>query len=201
MLVSQIKETDLTIELIDKLLFQNIEDTGENADCILVLGSLKAAKYRVPVAVEAYKAGRSKKMLLCGGKLRDFPTGKTSEAEHMCQAAIALGVAESDIILENASRNTVENILYALIKLQQTFWLNNVHRVLLVTTTYHMRRSLAIARYLFPAHITILPCPADDNHTRRDNWMNTPVSMERVKKEALKIVNYINEGVIPDFEI
>jgi len=51
MLVSKIKEEDLTIQVVDRLLFQGIEDTGETADCILVLGSVKAAKYRVPVAV------------------------------------------------------------------------------------------------------------------------------------------------------
>ena len=201
MLVSQITEKDLTIEVIDKLLFQGLEDTGENADCIIVLGSIKAAKYRVPVAVEAYKAGRTSKLMLCGGKLRDFPDGKYSEADHMRQAALALGVAEEDIVLENSSQNTVENILFALVELQRSFYLNNVHSVLLVTTAYHMRRSLAIARYLLPKHITVIPCPANDNNTRRDNWMNTQVGTDRAKKEAMKIIGSVINGIIPDFEI
>lgn len=201
MLVSKINEEDLTPEVIDRLLFHGLDDTEENADCILVLGSVKAAKYRVPVAVHAYKAGRAGKIMLCGGKLRDFPDGKYSEAEHMRQAALESGAAEEDIILENSSQNTVENILFALIKLQRTFWLNEVHRVLLVTTAYHMRRSLAIARYLFPEHIAVLPCPANDNNTRRDNWMNTPIGIGRAKSEAMKIVRYVINGVIPDFEI
>ena len=201
MLVSQITEKDLTIEVIDKLLFQGLEDTGENADCIIVLGSIKAAKYRVPVAVQAYKAGRARKIMLCGGKVREFPDGNYSEAKHMRQAALALGVAEEDIVLENSSQNTVENILFALIELQRTLWLNKVRRVLLVTTAYHMRRSLAIARYLFPDHIEIIPCPANDNNTRRDNWMNTQVGTDRAKKEAMKIVSSVMGGIIPDFEI
>ena len=201
MLVSRITEEDLTIEVIDRLLFRGLEDTGKNTDCIIVLGSIKAAKYRVPVAVEAYKAGRTSKLMLCGGKLRDFPDGKYSEAEHMRQAALALGVAEEDIVLENSSQNTVENILFALIELQRTLWLNKVRRVLLVTTAYHMRRSLAIARYLFPDHIEIIPCPANDNNTRRDNWMNTQVGTDRAKKEAMKIVGSVINGIIPDFEI
>ena len=79
MLISEITEADLTPEIIDRILFQDITDTGENADCILVLGSAKAAKYRIPVAVQAYKAGRANKIMLCGGKLRDFPEGKFSE--------------------------------------------------------------------------------------------------------------------------
>lgn len=201
MLVSRIKEEDLSLDVIDRLLFQGIEDTGENADCIVVLGSIKAAQYRVPVAVDAYNAGRASKIILCGGKLRDFPIGKYSEAEHMYRAALELGIAEENIILENSSKDTIENILFALVELQRAFWLNKVHRVLLVTTTYHMRRSLAIARYLFPEHIAIIPCPANDNNTRRDNWMNTPVGMERAKNEAKKIIQYVIEGVIPDFEI
>jgi len=201
MFVSSIKEEDLTFEVVDRLLFQGLEDTGENADCMIVLGSIKAAKYRVPAAVQAFKSGRASKIMLCGGKLRDFPDGKHSEAEHMHQAALALGVAEEDIILENRSQNTVENILFSSIELQRTFWLNKVRSVLLVTTAYHMRRSLAIARYLLPKHIAVIPCPANDTNTRRDNWMNTPIGVERAKSEAMKIVSSVINGIIPDFEI
>ena len=201
MFVSSIKEGDLSVELVDRLLFQGIEDTGENVDCILVLGSVKAAQYRVPAAVRAYKVGRTSKMMLCGGKLRDFSDGRYSEAEHMRQTALALGVVDEAIILENRSQNTVENILFAMIELQRSVWLNNVHSVLLVTTAYHMRRSLAIARYLLPAHITVIPCPANDNNTRQDNWMNTQVGTDRAKKEAMKIIDSVINGIIPDFEI
>lgn len=201
MFVSSIKEEDLTFEVVDRLLFQGLEDTGEKADCMIVLGSIKAAKYRVPAAVQAFKSGRASKIMLCGGKVRDFPDGKYSEAEHMHRAALALGVAKEDLILENRSQNTVENILFSLIELQRTFWLNKVRSVLLVTTAYHMRRSLAIARYLLPEHITVIPCPANDTNTRRDNWMNTPIGVERAKSEAMKIVSAVINGIIPDFEI
>ena len=201
MLVSKLTENDLTPEIVDRLLFQGLGDTGEAADCIMVLGSAKAAKYRVPIAVEIFRAGRAKKILLCGGTLRDFPEGKCSEAEHMCRAVLESGVAAEDVITETSSQNTVENILFALVELQRTFWLNRVRRVLLVTTTYHMRRSLAIARYLFPPHIEVLPCPADDTNTKRDNWMNTPEGTARARGEAMNIVRCVLNGVIPDFEI
>ena len=107
MLVSNINKENLTFEVIDKLLFDGLEDPGENADCIIVLGSVKAAKYRVPVAVDAYKTGRANKIILCGGKLHDFPEGTYSEAEYMYQATLAYGVSEESIILENSSQNTV----------------------------------------------------------------------------------------------
>ena len=160
MLVSKIREEDLTADIVDRLLFQGIEDTGESADCIIVLGSMKAAKYRVPAAAKAYRAGRAGKIMLCGGALRDHSGETCSEAELMRAAALEAGAAEEDIILENSSQNTIENILFALIELQRMFGLNKVQRVLLVTTTFHMRRALCIARYrrilpLSPARRTI----------------------------------------------
>lgn len=201
MLASHINKDELTPEIIDRLIYKNIQDTGENADCIVVLGSTKASMYRVPKAVQAYKAGRAGKILLCGGVVRDFPDDRCTEAEHMRKAALALGVPEEDILSENASQNTIENILFALIELQRAFWLNKIKRVLLVTTYPHMRRSLAIARYLFPPHISVIPCPANDLYTRRDNWMNTPEGTDRVKNEALSIIRCIHNGVFPDLEI
>lgn len=198
MLVSQIKEENLTFDVIDRLLFQDLEDSGKSADCIIVLGSTNAAKYRVPVAANAYHAGRSGMILLCGGALHE---DSCREAEQMHQAALELGVAEGDVIMETSSQNTIENILFALIELQRAFCLNNIRRVLLVTTAYHMRRSLSLARYLFPQHIVVLPCPANDTHTRRDTWMHSPEGIQRVRKEAMKIVDFVHSGVIPDFEI
>ena len=201
MWVSKITEEDLTDEIIDRLLFEGLEDTGENVDCIIVLGSIKATKYRVPVAINAYNAGRAKKIMLCGGALRMFPDGEFIEAEHMYKRVIELGIPKENIILEKNSQSTVENILCAMVELQRTFWLNNVKKVLLVTTTYHMRRSLAIASYLFPIHIDVVPCPANDNNTNRYNWMNSSEGIERAKGEALNIVRCVKNGVIPDFEI
>ena len=199
--ISKLSETDLTDDIIDKVLYDGLEDTGGDADCIIVLGSKKASKYRIPVAVNAYKQGRSSKIILCGGSVRDFDTGKMSEAEHMCIMAESLGVKRDDIILDNISQNTVENILQSLVLLQRHFWLNRVRRVLLVTASYHMRRSFRIAKYLFPEHIEIIPCPVSDDNTGRDNWMNTDLGRERATTEVKKLITFVKNGVFPDFEV
>lgn len=201
MWVSKITKEDLTNDVIDRLLFEGLHDNGASADCIIVLGSMKAAKYRVPAAAEAFFAGRSEKIMLCGGKIRSFSGRSMTEAENMYEKALELGIPETSIMIEKESQNTVENILCSLLELQRAMWLNRVKSVLLVTTTYHMRRSLHIARYLFPSHIKVYPCPADDTTTRRDQWMNTPEGIDRATAEALNIIKYVNNGVIPDFEI
>ena len=145
MWVSEIDKDHLTDEIIDKVLFEGIEDTGENADCIIVLGSNKAPLYRLPVAVKAYLEGRAPKILLSGGIVNGVVKGN---AEDMRDKAIELGVKPDDIIIEKESQNTVENMICSLLALQRAFWINKVNRVMLVTTTYHMRRSLEVSRYL-----------------------------------------------------
>jgi len=201
MRVSEITEAHLTNDLVDRLLFEDMEDSGEEADCIIVLGSQKASEYRVSVAAQAYHTGRAPKVLLCGGVVRDFAGVFMTEAENMRMTTVELGIPESDVIVENNSQNTVENVLCALLCLQRSLWLNNVRRILLVTTSYHMRRSLHLFRYLFPAHIRIIPCPADDTSTRRDNWMTSDKGINRAKGEVMNIVRCVHNGVIPDFEI
>ena len=198
MLISELTTENLTDEIIDRVLFEGIEDTGENVDCIMVLGSTKASIYRVPVAVKAYHDKRSPKILLSGGIVNG---GDKGHAEDMRDKAIELGVNPEDIILENQSQNTVENMLCSLLVMQRVFWLNRVKKVLLVTTTYHMRRSLALARYLFPDHIQVIPCPADDQNTRRENWMESEEGIKRARGEAVKIINCVKNGLFPDFEI
>lgn len=200
MLVSELTNENLTDDVIDRVLF-TLEDTGEKADCIIVLGSKKASLYRVPVAVKAYRDHRADKIIMCGGKVRDFPEGPMSESLHMRKYAESLGVKSEDILTDEYSMNTVENILQALVLLQRNFGLNQVHKVLLVTVSYHMRRSLCIAEYLFPAHIQVIPCPAEDIHTRKDNWMNNPEGRDRAYTEVNKIILSVKNGLFPDFEI
>ena len=200
-LVSTIKENELTDETIDRLLYQGIEDPGGKADCIVVLGSIKASKYRVPVAVNAYKTGRADKLLFSGGAVRDFPDGRCIEADHMYKKALELGVPKEDIILERESKNTVENILCTMVELQRAFYLDRIGRILLVTAEYHMRRGLAIARYLFPQHIEVITCPAKDDNTSRENWRNSDEGRKRAYDEAVNILTYVRNGVFPDFEI
>ncbi len=54
MFISELTNKELTDKIIDSVLFEGLEDTGEAADCIIVLGSTKASQYKVPIAVSAY---------------------------------------------------------------------------------------------------------------------------------------------------
>lgn len=200
MKISELAVEDLNNDLVDKIVYENIEDTGEQADIILVLGSRFANKYRVPKAVELYKKGRSNKMVITGGGV--IPElDNISEASFMKLKAIELGVPESDIIIEQDSRTTVENMICSMLLLERELKLSNIKRILLVTTRFHMKRSLLLSRAYFPKWIEIIPCPADDMNTLRNNWYLTDEGIKRAKAEAVKIISLVKEGCVLDFEI
>lgn len=201
MWVSKINDNELTVEMINRLLFEGIEDDGEKADCILVPGSRKAMINRVPKAVELYKAGRAPKIMLCGGITSTTPGRTVSEADHMSLKAIEMGVPEDDLIIENTSVNTIENILCSMLELQRAFMLNKVTKVIVVTAPFHMRRSLAIAQYFYPKHIKVMPCPVDDGNFGKNRWQLSKSTEEIVVAEAKNLMKYVRNGVIPDFEI
>ncbi len=64
MFISELTIDNLTDEIIDRVLFEGIEDTGENVDCIIVLGSVKANLFRVPAAAKAYHDNRIDKAVI-----------------------------------------------------------------------------------------------------------------------------------------
>lgn len=201
MKVSKLQYEDLTNEVVDKILFEDINDYEYNGDCILVLGSKIAHKYRVPKAVDLYNAKRSNSILLSGGTIVESEYGLISEAELMKIKAIELGIPVENLIIETKSKTTQENMICSLLSLERTKKLTNIKSILLVTTRYHMRRSLMMAETFMPKWIKVYSCPADDTNTLRYNWFLTERNAKLAKDEAYKISYYIREGYIADFDI
>ncbi|MGM0866619.1 MAG: ElyC/SanA/YdcF family protein [Bacillota bacterium] len=51
---------------------------------------------------------------------------------------MSLGVPERDILTEEISLHTLENVLASLLVLDREFHLHNIQRLLVVTTSYHI---------------------------------------------------------------
>lgn len=195
--VSEINEKNITDEIVDKLLFDGLEYTGEKADVTVVLGSKKACKYRVPVAAEIYHNSKSDKFVFCGGKSQDTKYGFMPEYESMLIEANKLGIPIENIITETKSFSTVENLANAKAFIDN---INGCETVILVTTAYHMRRALKIAEKILAGY-KIIPCPANDTHARRNNWSETVRGRKIVLDECMKFGYYIENEYIDDFEI
>jgi uncharacterized SAM-binding protein YcdF (DUF218 family) len=98
---------------------------------------------RVVHTVQLYKLGLAEKILISGGSGRLVDTGER-EADEFREAMIIMGVPAEAIIIENATRNTHESA----VEVKKMLDSMNVtsDSCLLVTSAFHMRRSLACYR-------------------------------------------------------
>lgn len=92
---------------------------------------------RVMQALELYKEKKIKKIVISSGA-GSLKNRYTSEAAILKNYFIKIGIPAQDIIAENASRNTYENAVFTnkLLGYKKS-------KNLLITSSYHMRRSLA----------------------------------------------------------
>lgn len=199
MYISELDILKLTDEQMGNLLFKGIEDNQKNGDCILVVGSSKAVEYRLPKAVELYHKGRASKILFSGGV--KWPESNLSEALEMRSEAIKHGVPEEDILVEDFSLNTLENVLGSIMILNRQFQLHNIERILVVTASFHMRRLLMTLKTYMPKSIEFIPCRADDMSTKEDNWFLSEESRVRVKDESIKVITYVKQKTMADEKI
>ena len=124
-------------------------------DCIIILGGGskgknldKETKNRVKEGVNIYKNKISNKILMTGGKINN----EFSEASLMGNYAIKLGVKNKDILLEEQSPDTFGNAIYS----KQIIEKNKFKRLLIVTSDYHLERSLFIFHHVFGQSYTIM---------------------------------------------
>lgn len=122
-------------------------DNKKRSEAILVLGakSYKGDSYnpclvaRVSHAVDLYKQGFAKKIIMSGGTDQE---DQKNEALTMKEIAQGLHIPEKDIILEKNSHSTYENILFSK-KIMQN---NVIQSVIIVTEPFHSPRAVLIAQ-------------------------------------------------------
>lgn len=98
---------------------------------------------RVTHTVQLYKLGLIKKILISGGSgmllNEDEP-----EANKFKKAMVMMGVPQEDIYIENETRNTYESAVEVKPMLDSLHY--RAEECLLITSAFHMRRSLACYR-------------------------------------------------------
>jgi DUF218 domain len=199
MYISNLENERLTSKQRGNLLFSDIKDDQQHGDCIFVAGSSKAVRYRLPKAVELYKQGRAGKILFSGGV--KWPGNEHTEALELKKEALSLGVPEKDILTEDLSLHTLENVLASLLVLDREFHLHNIRSLLVVTTSYHMRRLHLTLKTYMPDWISFTLCPVDDDNTNEDNWFLSETGVKRVKGETAKLIRYVKQGALEDKDV
>lgn len=97
---------------------------------------------RVVHTLQLYKLGIVKKILVSGGS-GNLTARSRQEADELSEALQLMGVPPSDILVENQSKNTNESAVAVAAMLDGTYTPENC---LLVTSAFHMRRSIACFR-------------------------------------------------------
>ena len=145
--------------------------TADQYDAIIVLGAQVKPdgspsvqlRWRLDAAYEAY-VQKAVPVVVCGAKGGDEPV---PEAEAMKQYLMERGVPERNIMTDPNSFNTNQNLKNASALLKD---LSGIRKVLIVTSDYHVPRSLALARDLgFDAAGMGSPCKPEywlKNHAR-----------------------------------
>ncbi len=95
---------------------------------------------RLMQAVKLYKLGRVKKILISGGAAGLFIERKP-ESVFLRRYLLAVGIPDTDIVIEDRSKNTYENAIFTYQIFKRNGWLNR--KFLLITSAFHMRRAAA----------------------------------------------------------
>ncbi|HEV2126975.1 MAG TPA: YdcF family protein [Chloroflexota bacterium] len=125
---------------------QAVLDETRNANAAIVLGAAvewggrpsPSLRVRTQHAIALYRAGRVKTLFLTGGLGRHAP----SEAEVMKRLALAAGVPEEALVLDETATSTQESIAAARAAAQVREW----ETVLVVSEPFHMLRVRQMAQ-------------------------------------------------------
>jgi uncharacterized SAM-binding protein YcdF (DUF218 family) len=118
------------------------------SDAAIVLGAAvwganvsPVFKERINHGIDLYRKGRVRKLIFTGGQGNP---GEPIESSAARDYALQLGIPAGDILIEEKSHTTYENILYA----KQLTDAHGLRKVLIVSDPLHMKRAVAIARDL-----------------------------------------------------
>ena len=137
-----------------------VKSEVKKADAIILLSSAnytdnifeRSTYQRMFHASRLYNQGYADKIIICGGVLKK---GMPSIAELMKSFLVEMGISKTDIITENSSQNTYENIQNSMRILKE----QSVKNALLVTSSSHMFRSLGVCKKLgVVVHPAPVPC-------------------------------------------
>ncbi len=157
-----------TNQIMQSLEWQNIPP-GElpKAEAIVVLGGATRSKSyprtgvdlsergdRIIYASQLYKQGKAPLIIVSGGRIDWKDYGDPESADMATVLINDLGIPKSAIIEEPKSLNTYENA----VNVQKILDKRQIERVLLVTSAFHMPRSLRIFRKL---KMDVIPAPSD----------------------------------------
>jgi uncharacterized SAM-binding protein YcdF (DUF218 family) len=158
----------------------------EKADLLFVFGTMLLEP--AYIAADAVACDRAKYVVLTGGNNRF--TG-VNEAEAHLQILLERGVPRERIIVENESRNTRENVLFALPHLMKCLDLDGIGSIMVLTKWHHCRRAMMTLKRHLPAGTRYYSLSYEQGGATRSGWWNNEEGYTRVMGNWNSIQEYL----------
>jgi len=181
------------IKKITNYIFLKSNPQRQKADLALVFGTCHPEA--INKTYELYRDKFVNKILISGGVNR---VTSENEALKMSRKLIDLGVKQQDIILEDKSTNSLENVLFSKKVIDEKFGFNNIKKIIAIVKHYHSRRALMTLKRYFPKNIELIPVTYKIYGFTKDNWFENDIGKEKVIGEFEKISKYLDKGDIEE---
>ena len=170
-----------------------LNDEDPRGDIALVFGTWNAWRESVEKASELYRKNFVPKIIVSGGM---NAAHGAIESDVMAMELEKLGVPKKDILIENKSTNTLENVLFSAAIIDKELGLQNIHTITAVVKNYHARRALMTLRKHIPKNIQLKSAAYVSVHYpfTKDNWYATESGNKKVGEEVEKIRMYLAKG-------
>ena len=160
------------------------EDKPRKSDIIFVFGGSSIP--RATTGIKLYQKGLGRKVIFTGShpSYRKTPHGNVTEADQFAELACESGIPKEDILVENKSINTPENVVFGMRVLSKM----NIQpkSIIMVSTPYHLRRCFMTLRANVLPRTKIYRVVAPIAY-RRENFYKTEKGWLYVYSEYIKL--------------
>lgn len=174
---------------------EGVLPAGTRADAALVLGAAAWDKRPSPVfrerinhAIALYQGHRVGKIIFTGGRSKK---GYMTEAEVGRRYALKQGVPAHNILFENTSRNTYENLN----NIRPILQANGISSVVIVSDPYHLARAAEMAEDLgVRVYVSATPTTRFDTASGKKNFIlheGYALTLYRLEKWGRRFFNWL----------
>ncbi len=154
-------------------------------------------------AIEACKSNYADKIIVTGGRSltgvsqSDWPGNlnkEVTEAQVIISHLLKAGIRSENIVFEEKSTNSLENVLFA----KEKFDFSKISSLMVVCKSHAAGRQIRTLKKHIPNNIEYVPYTFNtvykDTEVNRYNWMTTEIGKKRVWGEYLRIKQYGEKG-------
>lgn len=202
MKISDLKYSDIMLRTtkqdLEKIVFAEDADTlPQRCEVGIVFGGVSMIPHRVDKAVDLYHEGMLERILVTGGIGYLNTDRRTPEALKMQEYLISKDIPQYAIITEDASRNSLENVINSLELLSTDYNDLDAIRLALITSDFHVRRCRGMMAF-HTNNSDLYGVGTIDGITDKDNWSKTLQGQRRIVQEAISLCHYVKTNRMQD---